>query len=293
MNDDILFSVIIPTYNRAGLITNTINSVLTQEYKNFELIVVDDGSTDNTGEVVNTINDHRLLYYKKNNEERAVARNFGVQKAKGDYVTFLDSDDILYPDHLQVAQRTVYICKTPEIFWLGYEIKSTYNQIIKRQVVYGDVNNKLMKGNFMSCMGVFLRKDIALKYHFNTDRALSGSEDWELWMRLAARYKIHHTKAVTGAIIDHQDRSVINIEKGALSKRIELLVKYLFEDTEVIKKYGKFKRLILANLWLYAALHLAISNYKRSATKYILNAFRKYPLIVFNKKIFAIIKNLL
>src|SRR5438105_3528298 len=103
MMGETLFSIIIPTYNRAAFITSTVQSVLQQTYGNFEVIVVDDGSTDNTEEIISNISHQQLFYFKKDNAERGAARNFGVQKAKGDYITFLDSDDLLMSHHFATA----------------------------------------------------------------------------------------------------------------------------------------------------------------------------------------------
>jgi glycosyltransferase involved in cell wall biosynthesis len=85
MNDRPAFSIIIPTYNRAAFITKAISSVLSQSVENFELIVVDDGSTDNTASIVAKIQDHRLRYFKKENRERAAARNFGIKQSAGNW----------------------------------------------------------------------------------------------------------------------------------------------------------------------------------------------------------------
>src|SRR5258705_128554 len=102
-----VFSVIIPTYNRTEFMTRTIQSVLDQTFKSFEIIIVDDGSTDNTETILQPlIQQHsNISYFKKKNEERGAARNFGIMRAKGNYVTFLDSDDIFYPGHLQEAME--------------------------------------------------------------------------------------------------------------------------------------------------------------------------------------------
>jgi glycosyltransferase involved in cell wall biosynthesis len=97
------FSIIIPTYNRTDRISGTIQSVINQHYTNFDIVLVDDGSTDNTEEIISSIQDPRIRYFKKENEERAIARNFGIQQAAGDYITFLDSDDALYPHYLDEA----------------------------------------------------------------------------------------------------------------------------------------------------------------------------------------------
>ena len=104
---DILFSIIIPTYNREKFIVKTIQSVLSQTYTNFELIIVDDGSTDNTEKFVRNVKDNRIKFFKKENKERGAARNYGTNKAKGDYITFLDSDDLLYSKYLEEANRFI------------------------------------------------------------------------------------------------------------------------------------------------------------------------------------------
>lgn len=96
------FSVIIPTYNRASSVTNAINSVLDQSFQNWECIVVDDGSTDNTREVVTTLaqKDKRVKYVYQDNAERSAARNNGINLASGEYICFLDSDDQYDPNYL-------------------------------------------------------------------------------------------------------------------------------------------------------------------------------------------------
>src|SRR5687767_11931504 len=103
MADTIFFSVVIPTYNRADQISDTIRSFLDQNYNRFEIIVVDDGGSDNTREVVTAFKDQRISYHYKENGERAAARNYGAALAKGDYVTFYDSDDAVYPFYFSHA----------------------------------------------------------------------------------------------------------------------------------------------------------------------------------------------
>jgi glycosyltransferase involved in cell wall biosynthesis len=97
MSKPIFFSIIIPTYNRAHMILQTLETAFAQTYPYFEVILVDDGSTDNTENIIKSINHKNFVYLKKPNEERAVARNTGFNIAKGEYLTLLDSDDFLYP----------------------------------------------------------------------------------------------------------------------------------------------------------------------------------------------------
>ena len=99
-------SVIIPTYNRGNLIGDSIKSVLNQTYENLEVIVVDDGSTDNTKEEIDKIEDERVKYIKlMKNSGGSNARNIGIQNANGKYISFQDSDDIYYPKKLEIQYK--------------------------------------------------------------------------------------------------------------------------------------------------------------------------------------------
>ncbi|NDL01284.1 glycosyltransferase family 2 protein [Photorhabdus bodei] len=95
MNNDILVSIIIPAFNVEDIIENSINSVLNQTYKNTEIIIVNDGSTDGTMDVLNRLSEQyfNIEVFSQENRGISAARNVGLSKAKGDYVTFLDSDD--------------------------------------------------------------------------------------------------------------------------------------------------------------------------------------------------------
>jgi glycosyltransferase involved in cell wall biosynthesis len=94
------FSIIIPVYNREKLIQRAIQSVLDQTYENWELIIIDDGSTDSTAQIIKGNNDNRIRYFFQKNAERSVARNNGILKANGEWICFLDSDDYFLSNHL-------------------------------------------------------------------------------------------------------------------------------------------------------------------------------------------------
>lgn len=98
-----LISIIIPTHNRAHLIEETLNSVINQSYNNWECIVIDDGSKDNTAKVVSSIKDERIKYFYQEHGERSKARNLGLSKANGEFIQFLDSDDLLQESKLEVS----------------------------------------------------------------------------------------------------------------------------------------------------------------------------------------------
>jgi glycosyltransferase involved in cell wall biosynthesis len=293
MPDAPFFSIIIPTYNRAHLIRQTIESVLAQEDTDFEIIVVDDGSRDNTEEVVRGISDERLTYYRKENAERAAARNYGAARARGRYLSFFDSDDLLYPHHLSAARRLIATHNEPEIFHLGFEMRDARGRLLARvDSLSGNLNEQLLRGNLLSCNGVFLRRDVALAFPFNEDRKLSASEDWELWLRLASRYRIHYSNEVTSVIVNHDERSVLVVDEAALLNRKRLTLKYLFEDAVFVEKFGRQRKLIENEFLSYIALHLALAREPRRACKYLKDSVLLLPSSVFRRRFLAVVKHI-
>lgn len=289
------FSIVMPTYNRASLIVDSIKTALAQDYPHFEIIVVDDGSTDNTEEVVLAFNNPKIKYHKKINEERAAARNRGTQLASGDYVTFFDSDDYLYPYHLSEAIKLIEKHNSPEMIYLAYNVKDINHKVIKEQKIAKGTNfNKdLINGNYLSCNGVFLRRDVALQHPFNETRALSASEDYDLWLRLAARYTIYYSNTITNTILNHDERSVLVIKKEPLFARINLLIQTCTQDPMIQKIYAGQLDKFTAKCYLYVALHLAVSKHKKSAIEYFIKGLKTHPLSIFDIRVYGIIKCLI
>ena len=288
-----LFSIIIPTYNRAHLVIKTIYSALNQLEKSFEIIVVDDGSRDQTGEQVKLLNESKVRYFKITNRERGAARNFGALKAKGDYLYFLDSDDIVYENHLNEAKKFIEL-NSPPIFFQQYEIikhDGSVHSIYKPK--QNRVNNELVKrGNFMSCHGVFIQRKLFLENQFNEDRRLSGSEDYELWLRMAARFPIYYSPKVTSALIEHENRSVLGMDKNQLIKRKELMLEYIFQDKPFLDKYGRYKSQLQSDAYSYISLHSVLSGDKQIGIKYFFKAVLKKTSFLFSKRSFSIIYRL-
>lgn len=293
MEKELFFSIVIPAYNRAHMIKETLESTFLQTYPNYEIIVVDDGSTDNTEEVVKSINNTKVVYHKKINEERAVARNVGFNLAKGDYVTLLDSDDFLYPTHLEEAVKYIKANKQPEVIRFDFDIVDSDKNVLQIAAMPDNINKKLINGNYMGCSGIIIKKEVAVRYPFNGDRNLSGSEDYELWMRLAARFKIHTPKIITCSLHSHEERSVIyNIKKEPLIIRKDLLIQYAYADKVVNKIYGDKKNIFICNSLLYVSLHLAIARINRPSLSYLLKALSYNPFAIFDRRFLGIMKTL-
>lgn len=292
MKTDLFFTVIIPTYNRADFIQKSVESVLQQTYINFEIIIVNDGSTDNTLVVLSQISDSRIRVITIANSERGAARNRGIEQAKGDYITLLDSDDIYYNNYLSNAAKLLVANNQPPFYHQAYEIKNQKGRILNFDTNYGEGIYFLVKGNPLSCIGVFIRRDITERFRFIEDRNLSGSEDWELWIRLGVNFGLVKDQTVTSCLIVHDDRSVLNVNKEKLALRKNLLIQYAFQDEKVQKVFGKYKNRIRAHADTYMALHLILGDEISAGINYLLSAFRKYPPSIIDIRTLGIVKQL-
>lgn len=293
------FSIIIPTYNRAHLIESTLDSVLNQTCIDFEVIIVDDGSTDHTKEVIlDYINKHQWLncfYYYKDNAERGAARNYGIERAKGKWVTFLDSDDLFYPNHLQLVYDFIIKYPDAKVIHSAYEFKTQEHKFL-RSVKYpkdNNLNSALLKGNLFSCFGMFLKSTIFDVLRFEEDRNLSGSEDWLLWLKVSARYTIHLQDQISGCMIQHDERSVLGFSEEKLLSRTKALVIKLNEDKVFFEKYGKkvIDR-IHGHMLTYAALHLLLSGSKVHAVKLFFKGLIYSPSELLKIRTLAFVKHL-
>lgn len=233
-------SIIIPTFNRGNLIGNSIKSVLNQTYKNFEVIVVDDGSTDNTKEEINKIEDKRVRYIKlEKNAGGSNARNIGINNANGKYISFQDSDDIFYPSKLEEQIQNLInknsnldFCKIKVIF------NSSYSQFYpnsrqEKSIRQGDIFNELIsKGNFISTQAILIRKKFMLKYMFDSN--MPRLQDYELILRMIPKVKISYTKKVLVEL--HIQKDSVTLSQKKLKKAVKILLKKPFNFNSNQKK---------------------------------------------------------
>lgn len=294
MSESPFFSVIIPCYNRGHLITETIRSVLAQTETDFEIIVIDDGSTDDTKNVVQSISDSRIHYYYQENAERGAARNKGVRESGGRYITFLDSDDRFFPHHLRIVKEKLS-AHAASFYFQPYCWITTDGKVQKKiSPLQGDLNLKLVQdGNFMSCHGVFLKRTLALANPFNEDRALSGSEDYELWLRIASREVLVMGKEITSALILHDERSVFNFDSDQLIKRKEKMISYLRHDESFMNRFGRYFHYVESGAFSYVALHLPLNRKTRNKRIYYWwRAAQNRPLFLFSRRSMVILRQI-
>jgi glycosyltransferase involved in cell wall biosynthesis len=185
-------SVIIPTYNRATLLQEAIDSVLAQTYQDFELLVVDDGSTDQTNELVTEYGE-RITYIFQENRGVSSARNLGIQSSTGQFIAFLDSDDLWLPEKLeqQVAimehHSDLQLCHTEEI-WIRRGVR--VNPKKKHKKYSGYIFPYCLPLCVISPSSVMIRRTLFAKVGY-FDEHLPACEDYDLWLRITKDYPVY------------------------------------------------------------------------------------------------------
>jgi glycosyltransferase involved in cell wall biosynthesis len=203
-------SVIVPTYNRATMLYGCIEATLSQTMTDFELIIVSDGSTDETETVARSYGDPRIVFLEKDNGGQASARNLGIRSSKGKYIALCDDDDRFYPDHLLTL--TNLLESSPEValvysdaLWCNrdsnIEASTRYSQ---------DFDKKTLENyNYITPVNVLFKKSCLKKSGlFNEDPALKGLEDWDFFLRLSDHYPLLHIRKVTSKYCIHESNSL-------------------------------------------------------------------------------------
>ena len=290
-----LFSVIIPTYNRAGIVLSTIKTVLEQTYSDFEIIMVDDGSTDNTRETVTALTDPRIRYFYKKNEERSIARNFGANHAKGEYLIFLDSDDSFKPDHLRQLHKFINAQKVrPGFLVSAYDVNNASGQTVSTFDRYGPFTKKdLVFGNPLACSPVTIKSELFRKFQFNTEPRLIIFEDWELWLRIISEHQLVCLPHSSVIIADHDQRSVLTTSPDALAEKINFFSTHAVQNIPMLKEKNNSK-LFLGGLYSYGALHIAMHKTAgKKAWGFLVKSIVAQPSLLFKRRFPAILKHLL
>lgn len=193
-------SVIMPAYNAAKYIAESIESVLRQTFDNWELIVVDDGSSDNTASVVKSFValDPRIKYVWQENGKQGKARNTAIANSKGEYLAFLDADDIWLPEKLQKQLQLIISTNADLVFSNVYMFEKL--PIDKNNLILGlgdveynknEVLDLFFKGNRIMILTVLVKKEAILEVNgFNEDINIASAEDYHLWLKLLIHDKI-------------------------------------------------------------------------------------------------------
>ena len=280
-----LFSIIMPTYNRAHLVSTAIESVINQSIRDWELIIIDDGSTDETHEmIIPFLEKHKnISYFWQDNQGKGGVRNVGISKAQGAHVTFLDDDDYLLPNHLETFRNT--LTNTPKdtiIKSEGYlETKGKLSPLTEYP---HDNRNNVIKNIWE--IGAHLSSFCFPRYildHFQFDHDLYFAQDYHLILRILLNHdNLVFSRKRTFVIVNHFNRATYRIDKARFEQleysRNKIYHYFIEEEKEQLLKYIshpaiKNKR---AHDYLYLANYAARVKAHKKMILFLLKAF---PLI--------------
>lgn len=274
------FSVVIPTYNSSKTINKTITSVLMQKYKNFEIIVVDDGSNDNTVSKVKQISDSRIRVFKiKRSGGPAKPRNYGINKSISEWICFLDSDDLWDPNKLKILAQLIkqsnfdIICHNEYILKLGKKKIQKYGPFQKNFY-----KTLLINGNRLSTSATMISKKFLSKNNlkFNESKKFVSVEDYDLWM-LCAKKKANFlfiedvlsTYIVNNEGISQNHYKHLNSFKSLLKHHVfeiqnfennKKLWEYFEKKIELLNLFDNFKKNKFIFKTVLSVLNLCILN---------------------------------
>ncbi len=187
-----LVSVVIPVFNGEKTIRETIESVLNQTLTDFELVVINDGSQDGTLDIVERIPDSRIQVFSYPNVGQSTSRNRGIEIAKGDYISFIDADDLWTPDKLEAQLQALQANPKAGVAYSWTDWIDESSQLLGKgsyNTEQGAVFTKLLLNDFVANGSNVLIRRQALTEVGGFDPSVTPAEDWDLWLRLAARYE--------------------------------------------------------------------------------------------------------
>jgi glycosyltransferase involved in cell wall biosynthesis len=267
-------SVIIPTYNVDSWLKESINRVLSQAFTDYELIVIDDGSTDNTQGIVESLGDKRIRYFYKSNGGVASARNMGLDKAVGEYIAFLDSDD-LWPDcYLETMVLALDIARDYDIAYTAITQNYPDGAVIEharaKYCISGSITCPLFNKMFVHVQASVWRRTVLEQFRF--DEQLRTCEDYDVFLRVSLRAKFLFVPDI---------KVVRRVRKDSLSPHSFSSV----VDCNMIMVRERFYFVLGGRSYIprREALHRIAQTYKQTARRYYSNLVRKASVYLFKK----------
>jgi glycosyltransferase involved in cell wall biosynthesis len=260
--NDVFFSIILPVFNREEMVSRGIESVLQQDFSFWELIVVDDGSTDGTRKVVESYsNDPRLRYVYQQNAERSVARNNGMRLSSGDFFCFIDSDDFYLKNHLSELYKTIAANDFKEALYYTHYYKEISGKRVEAKK-FSEIRNKGLYNIFYESLlqtnSVCIHKNLVKDHQFPVEFNLF--EDNHLWIRVIALSELVYIETPTTVVVEHGSRSLRTDKEGLLKK---------------VEKYeAVLTHLLLQGRYPFLDKYLSLKDCKRFlASKFIVLAY--------------------
>lgn len=278
-----LFSVVIPAYNVATFIVKTLESLNAQEFRDFEAVIINDGSTDNTQAVISEyIAAHPNLCLRlvnQNNRGIAAARNRGISETRGRYVAFLDADDIWYPEKLSRCYEAFNKLTGITVVCHNEALRDASNRIVRHlnygPYVEGMFRKLLYGGSCISTSATVIRRDVFSEVGlFRENPEFSTVEDYDLWLRLSQKHKIYFIPQILGEYVLNKKNVTSNFEKHY--KNQLCVLKANFKDEKEKTSLDYFLMLIrIMRVYLIIVKECLRSKKTGRAIKYFILALKQ------------------
>ena len=284
------FSIILPTYNRGYILENSIKSIIRQEFSNWELIVIDDGSTDDTSEVIKKYLelDKRINYYYQRNSERSAARNNGIAKAEGDFITFLDSDDQFEEKHLKNLFDSINkSIEKSVVFVTGSQIVDTNGKLLSvSQIKPRNCDSETILENTITPGQMCIPSSLMRKHLFN--EKIRISEDTELLFRLIEDAPLKILDYTSLLYIYHAGNSINPFKNNVYLERKKTL-DLIFKLSVGKKVPSKVKRKVLSDCYFGIAKFHSANNHVWMVRWNMLKALILFPKTRWKEKLYLIL----
>jgi len=243
------FSIIVPLYNKENSIANTLESIFNQTYTDYEIVIINDGSTDHSEEIVNQYTDKKIQFFSTKNNGVSKARNLGIEKANGKLIAFLDADDYWYPNHLEIVFRLYEKFPDAGLFATSYEKRFNAKSTFLANFKNIDANSKtfmIVKDffEFSTIDSIAWTSACAVPKNtldnigvFDTSITHGAGEDTDLWIRIALKYKVALATYVTATYNLDANNRISNTD--TLKRNFQDLNKFQKEEKTnlSLKKY--------------------------------------------------------
>jgi len=281
-------SIIIPTYNRAHVLKRAIQSVLNQTYKDFEVIVVDDGSTDDTKAIVKGLDDKRVLYKRHDrNKGVSAARNTGIVIARGEYIAFQDSDDKWLPTKLEEQMKAFAHARSRigvvyTAFWYVRKDRRIYIPLPKVSKREGDIHNELLNGNFITPQSAVVRKE-CFEVSGLFDEKLPSLNDWDIWIRISKNWEFKFISEPL--VLVYRTSDSISIKQNRSFTGLVPIIDKYFEE------FSKDRKILGNHYFRIGRAYLRVRGDKEfyKGRKYIFESFKIRPFLDIKKFIAMLI----
>lgn len=226
MQKNPIISVVIPCYNTGLFLSSAIDSVLSQSYQSFEIIIIDDGSTDNTKKVVDKYcsKDERLRYHYQTNKGRSAARNKGIELSEGEFIQFLDADDLIQEKKFEVLLREFQINNHPDVIYSNFEFFSEKEHhfkilpknperrlLIKENILEDFIFGWNKEGLIIPIHCPLFKASFLKKNNIRFNTSVEAKEDWIFWVQIALNNAhIHFTDKILAYYRKHDESTVHN-----------------------------------------------------------------------------------